>query len=157
MRPPGLPAVDFTGLRDADGRALPASSLRGGPAVVTFVYSTCEDTCPGQVQAIRGALDRLGRDLPVVAVSVDPGGDSPRSARRFTLEQHMTGRMRFLLGTESALTRVWRAFGIRPQRGDLDHSAHTVLLDSDGNQRVGWPADKLTPEALADDLRALGA
>ena len=39
---------------------------------MTFVYSTCKDTCPAQVQSIRGALDELGHDVPVLGVSVDP-------------------------------------------------------------------------------------
>ena len=66
---------------------------------MTFIYSTCEDTCPTQVQSIRGALDRLGRDVPVIAVSVDPDNDTPARARAFLLEQSMTGRMDFLLGS----------------------------------------------------------
>ena len=36
-----------------------AASLRGQPVVFAFVYSTCRDTCPAQVQTIRGALDDL--------------------------------------------------------------------------------------------------
>ena len=84
---------------------------------MTFVYSTCEDTCPAQVQSIRGALDKLGRDVPVLAVSVDPRNDTRDRARRFLLEQHVTGRVRFVLGTERELAPVWRGYGIAPQRG----------------------------------------
>ena len=36
--------------------------LRGRPAIVTFLYTTCEDTCPTQAQQIKGALDELGED-----------------------------------------------------------------------------------------------
>ena len=77
------------------------AAYRGRTVVMTFVYSTCEDTCPAQVQSIRGALDRLGRDVPVLAVSVDPRNDTPARARRFLLEQHMTGRVRFVLGSRA--------------------------------------------------------
>ena len=39
--------------------------------------------------------------------------------------------------------------------GMLDHSAGVVLVDGRGRQRVGFPYDQLTPEALAHDIRRL--
>jgi protein SCO1/2 len=57
-----------------------AASLRGRPVVFAFVYSTCKDICPAQVQTIRGALDDLGHDMRVVGVSVDPANDTPSRA-----------------------------------------------------------------------------
>ncbi len=155
LRPPGLKAPSIAGLRDADGRRVDPDALRGTPVVYTFVYSTCEDTCPTQVQTIRGALDDLGRDVPVIAVSVDPRGDTPPRAERFVTEQGMTGRMRFLLGSRRELEPVWRGFAIRPQEDELEHSAYVVLADGEGRQRVGWPSRYLTPEGLEHDLRVL--
>ena len=142
-------------ITDQDGETVTARSLRGRPVVVTFIYSTCEDTCPGQVRSIRGALDDLGRDVPVIGVSVDPANDTPRRARAFVLEQSMTGRMDFLLGSRAALGRLWTAFGIAPQRDGRDHSAYTVLVDAQGRQRVGFPVSQLTPRRLAHDLARL--
>jgi protein SCO1/2 len=156
VRPPGAAAPDFA-LRDADGELVRMRQFRGRPVVMTFIYSHCEDTCPGQVQTIRGALDDLGRDVPVLGVSVDPGRDTQASARRFVNEQRMTGRMRFLLGDRRSLRRVWRGYGIAPQRGALDHSAYVVLVDAQGRQRVGFPHSFLTDADLAHDLRRLGA
>jgi protein SCO1 len=154
QRPPEARLPDFA-LKDQDGETVTAASLRGQPVVVTFIYSTCEDTCPGQVQSIRGALDDLGRDVPVIGVSVDPANDTPARARAFVLEQSMTGRMDFLLGSRTALSRLWTAFGIAPQRDGRDHSAYTVVVDARGRQRVGFPASQLTPRRLAHDLARL--
>jgi protein SCO1 len=154
IRPPGAHLPDFR-LADQDGETVTAAGLRGRPVVVTFLYSTCEDTCPAQVQSIRGALDRLGRDVPVIGVSVDPANDTPRRARAFLLEQSMSGRMAFLLGSRAELARLWRAFGIAPQREGREHSAYTVLVDGRGRQRIGFPAEQLTPERLASDLARL--
>ena len=155
LRPPAARAPDFR-LRDQDGRPVSMADYRGRTVVMTFVYSTCEDTCPAQVQSIRGALDRLGHDVPVLAVSVDPRNDTRERARRFLLEQHVTGRVRFVLGTEAQLAPVWKGYGIAPQRGSLDHSAYVVLVDARGRQRIGFPHSQLTPEGLASDLRRLG-
>jgi protein SCO1 len=155
IRPPGAPAPAFR-LRDQDGKTVSMADYRGRTVVMAFVYSTCKDTCPGQVQSIRGALDRLGHDLPVLLVSVDPANDTRANAKRFLLEQHVTGRMRFVLGSERELTPVWKGYGIAPQRGTLDHSAYVVLVDGKGLQRIGFPHSQLTPEDLAHDLRRLG-
>jgi protein SCO1 len=154
LRPPGLDVPAFR-LRDQDGRVVSSRSLLGEPVVYAFVYSTCRDTCPAEVQTIRGALDDLGRDVPVMGVSVDPANDTPRRAIAFLLEQKMTGRMRFLLGSRAQLAPVWRAFGIRPQSQQLEHSAHVVLADARGRQRIGFPFAELTEERLAHDLSRL--
>lgn len=169
VRPAGIPPRDFA-LRDQDGKATSAADHRGGPVVLAFLYSTCDDTCPGTAQAIRGALDDLGRDVPVLAVSVDPANDTPARARRFLVEQTMTGRMRFLLGDRDRLVPVWRAYGVQPQgranwraygleprRDGAEHAGYVVLLDGEGRQRIGFPADRLTSDGLAHDLRRLGA
>ena len=107
IRPPGARAPDFR-LRDQDGKPVAMADYRGRTVVMTFVYSTCKDTCPAQVQSIRGALDKLGHDVPVLAVSVDPKQDTRARAKAFLLEQHVTGRVRYVLGYAGA---SWRRCG----------------------------------------------
>jgi protein SCO1/2 len=154
LRPPDIPPEEF-GLRDEFGRMVRLRDMRGRPAVVTFLYTTCRDTCPLTAQQIRQALDDLGHDVPVIAVSVDPANDTPQRAKAFSLKQGLTGRMRWVLGTSAQLQRIWRAYGVAPQSSIAEHSASTVLLDAAGRQRVGWPTSRLTPEGLAHDLAAL--
>ena len=153
-RPPSIPPEDFR-LRDEDGRPVRLRAMRGKPVVVTFLYTTCEDTCPLTVDQIRLALDEVGHDVPVVAVSVDPRNDSARAAKRFSLQRQMTGRMRWVLGSETQLRRLWRAYGVQPQSDREEHSATTVLLDGRGRQRVGFATSVLTPSALAHDIELL--
>jgi protein SCO1/2 len=154
MRPAGIPPADFR-LRDEEGRLVRLDALRGKPVVVTFLYTTCRDTCPLTVDQIRGALDDLGHDVPVIAVSVDPRNDTPRAAKRFSLRRQMSGRMRWVLGSERELERLWRAYGVQPQSDRMEHSASTVLLDARGRQRVGFATSVLTPRALANDIALL--
>jgi protein SCO1/2 len=154
VRPPGATAPEFV-LRDQDGARATMEDYRGRPVVVTFVYSTCDDTCPALVDQVRGALDDTGLDVPLLAVSVDPANDTEARARRFLNERRMTGRARFLLGSEAELRPVWQGYGVQPQTDDLEHSANVVLVDAEGRQRVGFPHGDLTPEALAHDLQRL--
>jgi protein SCO1 len=156
IRPPGQPVPDFT-LTDQDGDKVTSAQLEGhGPVVYAFVYSTCEDVCPAQVQTIKGALDDLDReDVKVVGISVDPANDTRKRAASFLLKQGMTGRMEFLMGTREELAPVWKAFAIQPQDDELEHSAHTIVADANGTQRIGFPFDQMTQEALAHDLGRL--
>jgi protein SCO1 len=154
LRPPGARMPDFA-LTNQNGERVTSASLRGAPVVFAFVYSTCKDTCPAQVQSIRGALDDLGHDVRVVGVSVDPANDTRDRAKTFLLDQSMTGRMDFLLGTRAELQPVWNAFGIAPQTKGREHSSYTVIVDAAGRQRIGFPASQLTSGDLAADLAAL--
>lgn len=156
MLPAGLRAPEL-GLPDEEGDVVRMAGLRGEPVVVTFLYSHCDDSCPTQAQQVKGALNELGRDVPALAISVDPERDTEQSARAFLSEQRMTGRMRFVLGTREQLKPVWRGYGVQPQLDDLDHTARIVLVDPKGVQRVGYPLDQVTPERLAHDLRLLAA
>jgi len=152
--PAGLRAPDFS-LTDQDGNRISMRSLRGRPVIVTFLYTTCEDTCPTQVQQVKGAFAELGEDVPAVAVAVDPPRDTPRRARAFLSEQRMTGRMTFALGTRAQLEPVWDGFAVQPQSEDLEHTGRFVLVDARGRQRVGFPLQEATPERLAHDIRLL--
>lgn len=156
LRPPGIPPGDFR-LLDQDGRPVSLRALRGQVVVLTFLYSTCQDTCPITAQQIRGALDDLARPVPAVAVSVDPANDTPQRARRFLHAQKLTGRMDFALGSRAQLRSVWRDYGIRPQGEGFEHSAYVLLIDAQGRQRIGFPVDQLTPEGLVHDIRRLQA
>ena len=152
--PPGVRAPDFD-LRDEDGRAVSMRSLRGRPVIVTFIYSTCKESCPAQAQVIKGALDLLGHDVPALAISVDPASDTPDRARAFLAKQGMTGRLKFVLGSRAELAKLWRGFFITAQSDESEHMSRFVLLDGRGMQRIGFPGSEATPERLAHDLRLL--
>jgi protein SCO1/2 len=154
LSPEGLPPVSFR-LRNQDGKTVDARDLRGDVTVLTFLYSTCEDTCPLQAQMIRDALDEVDDPPRAVGISVDPPRDNERNAQRFLQEQKVAGRMDFLLGDRSELEPIWRQYGIQPQGKGFEHTAHVFLLDATGRPRIGFPVNQLTAERLAHDIKAL--
>jgi protein SCO1/2 len=155
VSPSGIAVRDFS-LRDQDAKPASLREYRGRVVVLTFMYSTCQDTCPVTAQTIRGALDQVGHDVPVLAVSVDPAHDTRDSAERFLVKQSMSaGRMRFLLGSRAQLTPIWKAYGIQPQGQGFEHTAYVAVLDQTGRQRVAFTIDHLTDRDLAHDIRRL--
>jgi protein SCO1 len=156
VMPDGLKAPDFT-LENQDGDTVSMRDFRGRPVIVTFLYTTCEDTCPVQAQTVRGALDELGEDVPAIAIAVDPPRDTPERARAFLSEQRALGRLDFVLGTRAELRKLWDGYYVRPQSVTQEHQARFTLVDERGFQRVGYPGFEATSERIAHDIRLLQA
>jgi protein SCO1/2 len=147
--------------RDQDGRpvAVPAP---GRPALVTFLFAECPDVCPLAAQEISQALDRVGADadeIDVVAVSVDPAGDTPAAVRGFLRTHRLDGRMRYLIGSEAQLAPIWKAWLVSAQTSGearSTHSARIVLIDRDGRQAGAYSAGiPIAIDDLAADIRTL--
>jgi protein SCO1 len=155
--PNDVRARDFT-LTDQSGRRVSLSRYRGRVTILTFLYSTCQSTCVLIAQQIRGALDELGISVPVLAVSVDPGADTPAHVRAFLDRVSLAGRFEYLTGSRSELQPIWHTYRITPaSAGETAYarSAAVVLLDRQGRERVVFQLEQLTPDGLAHDVRKL--
>ncbi|MGP0103260.1 MAG: SCO family protein [Solirubrobacteraceae bacterium] len=157
----GVAVPDFT-LSDQYGRRVALGEYRGQVVVLTFLYSTCGDTCIVIGQQIRGALNELEeehvRTPAVVIVSADPTADSPAHVRSFLSQVSLTGRVRYLTGPLSRLRSIWRAYDVKPASvgaREFDEYAPVLLLDPSGRKRVLFESEELTPEALSHDVRKL--
>ncbi len=155
---PGTVAAPDFQLADQYGRTVSLSALRGHPVVIAFLYSNCGATCILIAQQIRGALDELAQPVPVLLISADPAGDTPASVRRFLAQVSLSGRVLYLTGTESRLSRVWRDYRVTPAaagKAAFDRFATVLLVDPQGRERVLYGQEQLTPEALVHDIGRL--
>jgi protein SCO1/2 len=155
--PGTVPAPSFK-LFDQRGQSVSPSHFHGQVTVIAFVTSDCGAPCVLVAQQIRGALDELGRPVPVLLISADPAADTPASIGRFLASVSLAGRARYLTGPLPALRRIWRAYGVHPPSGgraEFERSLSVLLLDRDGHERVVFGLEQLTPEGLAHDIRAL--
>jgi protein SCO1 len=162
--PPQLRAAtpQFT-LRDSLGRLVSLSQFRGKAVMLTFIYSHCPDVCPLIVSNMHNALLKLGPQagkLAIVAVSVDPRGDSPAAVNAFLSAHEMTGRMEYLVGTLSQLAPVWRAYGVQvqgsPDQREVSHSAFVYGITGSGSALVLYPP-AFDPAWVAHDAPLLAA
>jgi protein SCO1/2 len=154
LMPPGVRAPDFD-LRDQEGKPVSMRQFRGRPVIVTFLYTTCQDSCPAMAQLVKGALNDLEHDVPAIAVAVDPPRDNPARARAFLSKQRVIGRLDFVLGSRAQLRPLWKGFAIQPQSVSQVHQARFTLVDKRGFQRIGFPGNRATPEAIAHDVALL--
>jgi protein SCO1 len=152
-------------LRDSLGHRVRLSQFKGKAVVLTFIYDHCPDTCPLIVANLHNALLKLGRaagELQIVAVSVDPNGDTPATVRSFLAAHEMTGRMEFLIGTFKELSPVWRAYGIQVQaspekrENTIGHSAFLYGITGRGDVLVLYPPT-FDPAWIVHDVPLLAA
>jgi protein SCO1 len=155
---PGLP------LKDSLGQPLDVSQLKGKAVLVTFIYTHCPDVCPLIVSHLHAAQDELGpeaRKLQIIAVSVDPRGDTPNTVAAFLRAHQMTGRMKYLIGSRPQLERVWRAWNILshadPKDPDqVEHSAEIYGISGSGKITTLYAAN-FKPRQIVHDVPLLAA
>ena len=154
------PPPDFT-LRDQSNHAVHLRALQGKVVLLTFLYTHCPDVCPLTAGNLNTALRTLGAKrsrVAVLAVSVDPVGDTHASVLRFIREHRLLPQFRYLTGRQAALERVWRTYGVQAVRnrndGAVDHTLYTLLVDRGGTARVLFDSTA-TPAAITHDVREL--
>jgi protein SCO1/2 len=147
-------------LRDARGGRSGTAAMAGRPYLVTFVYTRCLDACPATATAIAVALRDLGarsRDVGVLAVSVDPRGDTAAAARAFLRRHDLPPTVHYLVGGEPELRTVWRDWMVagRDDWAPVTHSLTTWLIDARGRLRAVYNGDVPSSADLTHDLAAV--
>jgi protein SCO1 len=156
---PPRPAPPIS-LRDAFGRPVTLAAQRGRYVLVTFLYTNCPDVCPLITANLNTALRTLGakrRDVRVLAVSVDPKGDTPAAVRAYLKRMHVVSQFRYLIGSPGELRRTWAAWhvlSVKAADGTLDHITFTALVDTAGKERVLYSSD-VHAKDVVHDLRVL--
>ncbi|MHC4088778.1 MAG: SCO family protein [Planctomycetota bacterium] len=138
--PASAPAtVDVTlfdeSLRDQDGRNVKFVSdvIADRIVIMNFIYTTCTTACPvlsaifQRVQAKLGS--KLGKDVVIVSVSVDPNTDTPRRLKAYAKKLKARSGWIFLTGGEHVVDKVLEGLGAYSQ----DFTAHpNMTLIGDG-------------------------
>ena len=130
--------------------------------MVTFLFTDCPDVCPLIGSELRQALELLGPradGVEVLAVSVDPEGDTAEAVRSWLDAHELPRNFHYLVGSESELAPTWDAYFASPQSPGDPGSTHTAsmwLVDSDGRLRTKFSAGAPVPPAdIAHDLGLL--
>ena len=154
-----------TVLVDSAGKPFDLARLKGKVVLVSFVYTTCNGTCP----LTTGALSRIQKDLQsaklwktsveFVSISLDPTRDTPevlsRYARLFATDP---AAWHFLTGAPkevSAVIKAWDMWVKSDPAGVLDHPSRIFLIDARGRQREIYNLEFLTSESVVEDVHEL--
>ncbi|MBS0365368.1 MAG: SCO family protein [Proteobacteria bacterium] len=168
------PVADAT-LLDEHGQPIALRAVtRGKITLFTFFYTYCMDPlgCPFVRETLQALRERILTDhalaaaVRFVAVSCDPGNDTPPVLRRYAADFQQPGfEWRFLTAPDVAtLLPVLEDFGQdvsvdvdalgRPTR-TLHHMLKVFLIDPHGEVREIYSLAFLQPPVLFNDIRTL--
>jgi len=122
-------------LVDAAGHPFALADLGGKAVLVSFIYTTCNGTCPATTATLDRALAAYAR-----AYRADP-----RS-------------WHFLTGPPTDVARViaaWDMWARVGPSGVIDHPSRVFLIDPRGRRREIYNLESLTPEAVLQDVKAV--
>jgi protein SCO1/2 len=156
----GTHAPDFL-LKDQYGKTISLSQFKGKPVVLTFLYTHCPDVCPLTAEKIHTTMQSLGsgaQNVAVVAVSMDPKGDTAATTQNFAIVHKLGDYFYYLIGTHSELAPVWASYSVDAQAatssGVVNHSSAIYVIDKQGNERALLD-NNFAPGQLASDLKTL--
>jgi cytochrome oxidase Cu insertion factor (SCO1/SenC/PrrC family) len=156
------PAPAFR-LADQHGAPLSLASLRGRPAIVTFIDPVCRNLCPLEAKVLAKAVQQLpAADRPtIVSISVNPWENTAANFRQDAIHWRLDPGWRWGVGTERQLAAVWRSYGIEVQVvkkvvagvtvRSIAHTEGAFLIDRAGDERALF----LYPYTAADVVQAL--
>jgi protein SCO1/2 len=159
------PAPPFS-LTTQDGTPLRLADLRGKVLLVSFIFTTCNGTCPatthrlGQVQQelkTRGLLDPGQARL--LSITLDPARDTPEVLKRYQqLYDADPAVWHFLTGPPEQVAKTIAAWGmwVKPvANGQLDHPSRIFLVDRQGRIREIYDLSFLKAPWVAEDIKLL--
>jgi protein SCO1 len=158
-------APDFD-LVTQEGRALRRSDLNGKVLLVSFVFTSCNGTCPATTHRMSQVQDELkkrgllreGR-VRLLSISLDPVRDTPDVLRSYMkLYDADATTWTFLTGPQDAVKAALSSWGMwaRPAaNGQLDHPSRVFLVGPRGFVREIYNLDFLKPIWVAEDITLL--
>ena len=158
-------APDFA-LTTQDGGTLKLADLKGRVCLVSFVFTTCNGTCPatthrmGQVQA---ALKQRGLDkgdrVRLLSITLDPARDTPEVLRKYmSLYDAEPANWTFLTGDPKAIETFGARLGVFVARAsndprDISHNLRTAIVGPDGKLIKVYTGNEWTPDEILADLK----
>jgi protein SCO1 len=160
---PTLPAPPLSTLRNYNGASFDLAEDRGKAVFVTFLYAHCPDVCPLIAANLHNAYAKMTPALrsrvAIVAVSVDPRGDTAGTVAAFVRAHGLAGEASYLIGSARQLVPVWRAWNVGSQqdvsRPDLvNHSALIYGISASGKLTTIYSAN-FSPSQVVHDASLL--
>jgi protein SCO1/2 len=130
-------------LRSHDGRAVRFYDdlVKGRKVIINFTYLNCANTCPRTTENLRRVQeilgDRIGRDIFIVSLSLDPERDTPEAMRTYAMHNGAKPGWTFATGRREDVDAIRRRLGLYDTP---DYTQHMGLLTF-GNEPEGkWAA-----------------
>jgi len=125
---------------------------------INFIFTSCENTCPAETAKLRQVQkelgDRVGKDIYMYSISIDPGHDTPEVLKKYREKFNIDQGWQFLTGKQADIDLLRKKLGLFIAEIQDDPTDHNISLIV-GNESTGrWmkrsPFDN--PKVLAEVL-----
>src|SRR6266849_866890 len=158
-------APEFT-LTDQADKRFSSASLKGKVWLVSFVFTTCNGTCPatthrmGQIQQALKDKGLVKDDqVRLLSITLDPARDTQEVLRGYMKQYDADpATWRFLTGKAEDVNKVVAAWGMwaKPAaNGQLDHPSRIFLVDRKGQVREIYHLEFLRAPWVLEDVEFL--
>jgi protein SCO1/2 len=158
-------APDFA-LTAQTGDRLRREDLKNKIYLVSFIFTTCNGTCPvttHRMVQIQEALKSAGLwkegTIRLLSITVDPTRDTPEKLRDYMrLYDADPARWTFLTGSRADIAKTIEAWGMwaRPGLdGQIDHPSRIFLVDGRSRIREIYNLSFFKPAWVLDDIQFL--
>src|SRR6266545_4070947 len=137
-------APDFQ-LTDQNGSLINLSDFRGKVVVLTFMDSTCKDTCPLTAAQFRQAYRQFDQNevsqIAFIGVNVNIVANQVSDVAEITKTWHLEEipSWHFITGSSDELEVVWKAYGVAvspsADGAEIMHTPGVFLIDPSGQKR----------------------
>lgn len=132
------PAIPDLQLVDQDGKTVRFYSdlVKGKVVAINFVFTTCTTICPplgatfARIQKVLG--ERMGSDLQLISISVDPAVDTPQRLKAWSDRFHRKAGWTLVTGPKPDVDVLLAALGSEVA-GKADHTPMILI----GNDATG--------------------
>lgn len=151
----GLPKISLT---DQDGRAVLLSSLKGKPALVAFIHTSCEGPCGLITAEMKSVARSLGpefkSDVTMISITTEPKEDGPRELLAYARAQGVDADgWVFLTGTPQEIRGLLSRYGVSAEEAHSDHVLEMFLLSAAGVGVRRYSGVATHPQMIASDIR----
>lgn len=158
-------APDFA-LTTQSGKSLTMSDLKGKVLLVSFIFTTCNGSCPAtthrmaQIQAALKSEGLLKTDrVRILSITLDPARDTPAVLKDYMrLYDVDADHWTFLTGTPDQVNKVvadWGMWAKPSANGQLDHPSRIFLVDTRGQIREIYNLSFLKVPWVIEDVKLL--
>lgn len=143
--------------------------FKGNITLITFIYTNCPDVCP----VITANMTNIQRELDdttginFIEISFDPERDTPSTLKEYKNLYKLNDQFTLLTSYPRNSDTLLNKLDIVAEKTIIDslghdstnyamrHSNTLYLMDRDGYIRAEYPAHRVTPEHVKDDINYL--
>jgi len=120
--------------------------IKDRKVIVNFMFTSCENACPlvtaNLVRVQHILRDRIGRDIQIYSLTLDPLTDSAQALRDYAASHHTGPGWLFLTGKPQDMEQLRRSLGFwqRNPKRDADKTQHIGVIRFGTEACTRWAA-----------------